>query len=37
MGKALSAMPWNKAAKEPTRESAILQLPLQQADEDAAA
>ncbi|MCM0615278.1 rhodanese-like domain-containing protein [Paenarthrobacter sp. TYUT067] len=28
MGKALSAMPWNKAAKEPTRESAILQLPL---------
>lgn len=28
MGKALSAMPWNKAAQEPTRESAILQLPL---------
>jgi rhodanese-related sulfurtransferase len=28
MGKALSAMPWNKAAKEPTRESAILQLPV---------
>ena len=27
MGQALSAMPWNKAAKEPTRESAILQLP----------
>ncbi len=28
MGQALSAMPWNKAAKEPTRESAILQLPV---------
>ncbi|MEV5050098.1 rhodanese-like domain-containing protein [Arthrobacter sp. LAR12-1-1.1] len=28
MGQALSAMPWNKAAKEPTRETAILQLPL---------
>lgn len=28
MGKALSAMPWNKAAAEPTRESAILQLPV---------
>jgi rhodanese-related sulfurtransferase len=27
MGKALSAMPWNKAADEPTRESAILALP----------
>ncbi len=27
MGKALSAMPWNKAAQEPTRESAILSLP----------
>jgi rhodanese-related sulfurtransferase len=27
MGQALSAMPWNKAAKEPTRESAILSLP----------
>ncbi|QSZ52560.1 rhodanese-like domain-containing protein [Paenarthrobacter sp. AT5] len=27
MGKAISAMPWNKAAKEPTRESAILALP----------
>lgn len=27
MGKALSAMPWNKAATEPTRESAILRLP----------
>jgi len=28
MGKALAAMPWNKAAQEPTRESAILQFPL---------
>ena len=28
MGKAISAMPWNKAAKEPTRESAILALPV---------
>lgn len=27
MGKALSAMPWNRAAEEPTRESAILQFP----------
>lgn len=27
MGKAISAMPWNKAATEPTKESAILQLP----------
>jgi rhodanese-related sulfurtransferase len=27
MGQAISAMPWNRAAKEPTRESAILQLP----------
>jgi hypothetical protein len=27
MGKAISAMPWNKAAREPTRESAILALP----------
>ena len=27
MGQALSAMPWNKAVKEPTRESAIQQLP----------
>lgn len=27
MGKALSAMPWNKAAQEPTRESAIFTLP----------
>ncbi|MBG6181929.1 rhodanese-like domain-containing protein [Arthrobacter sp. CAN_A1] len=27
MGQALSVMPWNKAANEPTRESAILALP----------
>ncbi|WP_458117269.1 rhodanese-like domain-containing protein [Arthrobacter sp. D2-10] len=27
MGRAISAMPWNKAATEPTRESAILTLP----------
>ncbi|MBU8866590.1 rhodanese-like domain-containing protein [Paenarthrobacter aromaticivorans] len=37
MGKAISALPWNKATKEPTRESAILQLPAQTAVEDAAA
>jgi rhodanese-related sulfurtransferase len=28
MGKAISAMPWNRAAKQPTRESAILALPV---------
>lgn len=28
MGQAISAMPWNKATKEPTRESAILTLPV---------
>jgi rhodanese-related sulfurtransferase len=28
MGKALAAMPWNRAATEPTRESAILALPV---------
>lgn len=37
MGKALAAMPWNKAAEEPSRESAILRLPVQQPHEDAAA
>jgi rhodanese-related sulfurtransferase len=37
MGKALSALPWNNAAQEPTRESAILQLPVQPAEEGAAA
>ncbi|WP_255770620.1 rhodanese-like domain-containing protein [Pseudarthrobacter sulfonivorans] len=31
MGKAISAMPWNKAAQEPTRESAILALPVSEA------
>ncbi|GAA1937749.1 rhodanese-like domain-containing protein [Brevibacterium antiquum] len=30
MGKALAAMPWNRSAEEPTRESAILQLPTPQ-------
>ncbi|MFJ6078336.1 rhodanese-like domain-containing protein [Pseudarthrobacter sp. NPDC092419] len=28
MGKVISAMPWNKTVKEPTRESAILALPV---------
>ena len=28
MGKALASMPWNRAAEEPTREAAILQLPM---------
>lgn len=31
MGKALSVLPWNKAAQEPTREAAILQLPTRNA------
>lgn len=31
MGKALSAMPWNKTAQEPTRDSAILQFPVREA------
>ncbi|MBG6218879.1 rhodanese-related sulfurtransferase [Arthrobacter sp. CAN_A6] len=31
MGKALSAMPWNKVAEEPTREATILQLPTRDA------
>lgn len=31
MGKALSKMPWNKAGKEPTRESIIAQLPAAKA------
>lgn len=30
MGKALAAMPWNRTATEPTREAAILQLPIQE-------
>ena len=37
MGQAISAMPWNKAAKEPTRESAILTLPAAGAREEAKA
>lgn len=37
MGQALSAMPWNKTAKEPTRESAILSLPVAGAREEAKA
>jgi rhodanese-related sulfurtransferase len=37
MGRAISAMPWNRAATEPTRESAILQLPVRAAEEEAAA
>jgi hypothetical protein len=28
MGKAISAMPWNRAVKQPTSESAILALPV---------
>lgn len=37
MGKALAAMPWNRSAKEPTRESAILQLPVADAKQATAA
>ncbi|MET3809061.1 rhodanese-like domain-containing protein [Arthrobacter sp. UYEF3] len=38
MGQAISAMPWNKAAKEPTRETAIQQLPVRSgASEETAA
>ena len=37
MGKAISAMPWNRAATEPTRESAILTLPVADAREEAKA
>lgn len=37
MGQALSAMPWNKAATEPTRETAILQLPVAAARQSPAA
>jgi hypothetical protein len=37
MGQAIAAMPWNKAAKEPTRESAILALPLAYAKQTPAA
>lgn len=31
MGKALSVMPWNKTANEPTRESVLAQLPARKA------
>jgi rhodanese-related sulfurtransferase len=37
MGQAISAMPWNKSAREPTRESAILQLPVAEAKQTPAA
>ena len=37
MGQVISAMPWNKAAKEPTRESAILALPVTTATKEAKA
>jgi len=37
MGRALSAMPWNKTAKEPTRETAILQLPVASVRQNPAA
>jgi rhodanese-related sulfurtransferase len=37
MGQAISAMPWNKSAKEPTRESAILALPMPGAKQAPAA
>jgi rhodanese-related sulfurtransferase len=37
MGRALSAMPWNTAVKEPTRETAILQLPRASARQNPAA
>jgi len=37
MGKVLSAMPWNKAAEEPTRESAILQFPVPVSEQNASA
>jgi rhodanese-related sulfurtransferase len=37
MGRALSAMPWNRAAMEPTRETAILRLPTAEARQSRAA
>jgi rhodanese-related sulfurtransferase len=37
MGRAISAMPWNKSTKEPTRESAIMQLPVFAAEQAPAA
>ncbi|PVE16964.1 MULTISPECIES: rhodanese-like domain-containing protein [unclassified Arthrobacter] len=37
MGKAISTMPWNRAAVDPTRESAILTLPVANAGDETAA
>jgi hypothetical protein len=37
MGQAISAMPWNRSTKEPTRESAIMQLPVPEARQTPAA
>lgn len=37
MGQAISAMPWNQAAREPTRETAILQFPVEASLAPAAA
>ena len=37
MGRALSAMPWNKSATEPTRETAIMNLPVVPAEQTPAA
>ncbi|MHA7140527.1 rhodanese-like domain-containing protein [Arthrobacter sp. Sr33] len=34
MGKAISTMPWNRAAVDPTRESAILTLPVANAGDE---
>jgi rhodanese-related sulfurtransferase len=37
MGQAIAAMPWNRSAQEPTRESAILALPVREAKQVPAA
>ncbi|MHA7273918.1 rhodanese-like domain-containing protein [Arthrobacter sp. TMT4-20] len=37
MGKAISTMPWNRAAVDPTRESAILTLPVANAGDETTA
>jgi len=37
LGQAISAMPWNKSTKEPTREGAIMQLPVFAAEQTPAA
>ncbi|GAA1116621.1 rhodanese-like domain-containing protein [Arthrobacter flavus] len=37
MGKAISTMPWNRAAVDPTRESAILTLPVTNAGDETTA